>query len=87
MEEFKKGIISEEALDEIAGGLNISKGKVASIFKKIGIGVSAAASVLAAISATTVLANEGYKHFKKGKKEVQADGAPAEEHKGVENNG
>ena len=85
MEEFKKGIISEEALDEIAGGLNISKGKVASIFKKIGIGVSAAASVLAAISATTVLANEGYKHFKKGRKETKADGTLDGEHNNEEN--
>ena len=46
MEEFKNGVISEEALDEIAGGLNINKEKIIDIFKKIGVKVSDAINTL-----------------------------------------
>ena len=54
MEEIKNGIISEEALDEIAGGLNISKEKVVGILKKVGITIGAAATVTTAIAGAFV---------------------------------
>ena len=82
MEEFKNGIISEEALDEIAGGLNINKAKIKSVFKTAGIGISAVASVLAAISATSLVAKEGYDCYKKGRKgKVEEHKLEGEEHK------
>lgn len=42
MEKFKNGAISEEALDEIAGGLSISKSTVKNVLIAAGIGVLAA---------------------------------------------
>ena len=42
MENFKNGAISEEALDEIAGGLSISKSTVKNVLIAAGIGVLAA---------------------------------------------
>ena len=42
MEEFKNGAISEEALDEIAGGLNIDTGTVRSVLLAASIGILAA---------------------------------------------
>ena len=45
MEEFKNGAISEEALDEIAGGLSISKSTVKNVLIAAGIGVLAAGAV------------------------------------------
>lgn len=62
MEEIKNGIISEEALDEIAGGLNISKDKVVSVFKEVGIGVGTAAGVLAALGAAGAIGYKAYTH-------------------------
>ncbi len=47
MEEFKKGAISEEALDEIAGGLSISKSTVKNVLIAAGIGVLAAGGATA----------------------------------------
>ena len=41
MEEFKNGAISEEALDEIAGGLSISKSTVKNVLIAAGIGILA----------------------------------------------
>ena len=54
MAESKKGIISEEALGEIAGGLNVSKEKVISTLKKVGVGIGAAAAVTAALGGAFV---------------------------------
>ena len=42
MEEFKNGAISEEALDEIAGGLNMSSSTIKKAVIAAGIGVLAA---------------------------------------------
>lgn len=54
MAEMNKGIISEEALGEIAGGLNVSKEKVISTLKKVGVGIGAAAAVTAALGGAFV---------------------------------
>ena len=45
MEEIKNGIISEEALEEIAGGLNLSKNKVVDVLKKTSIVIGSTAVV------------------------------------------
>ena len=47
MEKFKNGAISEEALDEIAGGLSISKSTVKNVLIAAGIGVLAAGGATA----------------------------------------
>ena len=44
MEEFKNGEISEEALDEIAGGLNIDTGTVKAVLLAAGVGILAAST-------------------------------------------
>lgn len=48
MEEFKNGIISEEALDEIAGGAGVSKDKLMKGLKIGGIVIGSAAAVATA---------------------------------------
>lgn len=68
MAEMNKGIISEEALGEIAGGLNVSKEKVISTLKKVGVGIGAAAAVTAALGGTFVaggLVEDKFGPFKK----------------------
>ena len=45
MEEIKNGVISEEALEEIAGGLNLSKNKVVDVLKKTSIVIGSTAVV------------------------------------------
>ena len=45
MEEFKNGAISEEALDEIAGGLSLSPSAVKKALLAAGIGVLAAGGI------------------------------------------
>ena len=47
MEEFKNGAISEEALDEIAGGLSVSKSTVKNVLLAAGIGILAAGGATA----------------------------------------
>ena len=42
MEEFKNGAISEEALDEIAGGLSVSSSTVKNVLLAAGIGILSA---------------------------------------------
>ncbi len=67
-EEMKNGAISEEALEQVAGGLSISS----STLKKILIGAGVA--ILVAGGATTM--GVGYKKgwfSKKGKRPVEAD--------------
>lgn len=64
MEEIKNGVISEEALDEIAGGLKISKSTVKKALTAAGVIVGA----LGAIGGTTIAGYEIYKH-KKNKKD------------------
>lgn len=46
MKEIKNGVISEEALEEIAGGLSLSKEKVIDVLKKVGIKIGNAINVL-----------------------------------------
>lgn len=47
MEEIKNGVISEKALDEIAGGLKLPKLTVKNIFLSAGITISAIAGAIA----------------------------------------
>ena len=49
MEEIKNGVISEDALDEIAGGLNLSKNKVVDVLKKTSITIGSTAVVAAVV--------------------------------------
>ena len=42
MEEFKNGAVSEEALDEIAGGLSVSSSAVKNVLIAAGIGILSA---------------------------------------------
>ena len=44
MEEFKNGAISEEALDEIAGGLSVSSSAVKNVLLAAGIGILSASA-------------------------------------------
>ncbi len=46
--ELKNGLISEEALDEIAGGIKMDKESLKGYFKKAGIAVVGAASIAGA---------------------------------------
>lgn len=52
MEEIKNGIISEEALEEIAGGLNLSKNKVVDVLKKTSIVIGSTAVVSSIVGMT-----------------------------------
>ena len=54
MEEIKNGVISEEALDKIAGGLNINKNKVVRVLKKVGIAIYGATAITTALGAVFV---------------------------------
>lgn len=54
MEEFKNGVISEEALDEIAGGLKLPK---SNLLKAL---IAAGVTVLAAIPFAATVAGTGY---------------------------
>ena len=64
MEEIKNGVISEEALEEIAGGLKISKSTVKKVLATAGVVVGA----LGAIGGTTIAGYEIYKYNKNKKK-------------------
>ena len=59
MENYENGIITEEALEEVAGGLNIDKG----IFKKVligaGVGVATLASLAVGFGAGILAENKG----------------------------
>ena len=68
MEEIKNGVISEEALDEIAGGLKISKSTVKKALTAAGVVIG----TLGAIGGTTLAGYEIYKH-KKGKENKSTD--------------
>ena len=63
MEEIKNGIISEEALDEIAGGLKLPKLTVKKVLTGAGVFIGA----LAALGGAAGLGYGGYK-YKKNKK-------------------
>ena len=68
MEEFKNGAISEEALDEIAGGLNMSSSTIKKAVIAAGIGVLAAGGLGAGYT---------YLNSKGGKAAAPAPSAPA----------
>ena len=74
MEEIKNGVISEEALEEIAGGLGISM----STFKKALAAAGVIVGALGAIGGTTVVGYEIYKH-KKNKKDSDKSEVKVEE--------
>lgn len=61
MEEIKNGVISEEALDEIAGGLKISKSTVKKVLATAGVVVGA----LGAIGGTVTIGKVAHKLRKK----------------------
>ncbi len=65
MKEIKNGVISEEALEEIAGGLKISKSTVKKVLATAGVVVGA----LGALGATAGIGYGGYKLATRGKKE------------------
>ena len=64
MEEIKNGVISEEALEEIAGGLKMPKLNLKNVLAAAGVAVVA----LSTIGGTTVAGYEIYKHKKNKKK-------------------
>lgn len=66
MEEFKNGEISEEALDEIAGGLNIDTGTVKAVLLAAGVGILAASAGASAGVAAGYYYGEKHGH-KQGK--------------------
>lgn len=76
MEEFKNGAISEEALDEIAGGLKMPKITLKSAL--IGAGVAILAAGGAAAAATTGIV------LSKKKKKKNTDSKPVD-HTGIGN--
>ena len=63
MEEIKNGVISEEALEEVAGGLNIPK----ITLKKAIIAAGVAVAALSTIGGTTAAGYEIYKYTKNKK--------------------
>lgn len=71
-EKIEKGVISEEALEEIAGGLNISKDTL----KKVAIGAGVTVLGLAGLGASGYgLYKLGQKHgYKEGSKHGVEDG-------------
>lgn len=80
MEEFKNGIISEEALDEIAGGAGISKDKLIEGLKIGGIFIGSASAVACALVGSYALGrkkgyNEGYnKGYNEGNDDDYVEG-------------
>lgn len=76
MEEIKNGIISEEALDEIAGGLRLPKITVKKVLTGAGILIGA----LAALGGATGLGYGAYK-LATGKKEEGDSSTPKSEEK------
>ena len=78
MEEFKNGAISEEALDEIAGGLSVSSSTVKNVLLAAGIGVLAAGSGFGGAI--------GMKEYMKSQKKKRTPAAPAAPQKNIPNN-
>ena len=74
MEEIKNGVISEEALEEIAGGLKMPKLNLKNVLAAAGVVVGA----LGTLGATTVTGYEIYKH-KKNKKDSDKSEVKVEE--------
>ena len=60
MAEFKNGVISEEALEEIAGGLKISTSTIKKVLAGAGVGILA-------LSAASGIAGGGYLLYNKFK--------------------
>ena len=50
--EFKNGLISEEALDEIAGGIKMDKESLKGYLKKAGVAVAGVAAIAATLGGT-----------------------------------
>ena len=59
-EKIEKGVISEEALGEIAGGLNISKDTL----KKVAIGAGVTVLGLAGLAGIGYVGKKLYDHYK-----------------------
>lgn len=74
MEEFKNGVISEEALGEIAGGLKISKSAVKKILAGACVGVLALGAAGGAAGGGYLL----YNRYKKSHDLTKGQGTAAE---------
>lgn len=79
MEEMKNGVISEEALDEVAGGLSIDKAKLKNIVLKAGIPVVGAAALAATSVGAALAALFATKKGKKGQNVTKATHAPTQD--------
>ena len=66
MEEFKNGVITEEALSEIAGGLSVSFDDLKTLFVGAGVGIVGLGAVVGA-----ALAGEKLHPFEKAEKFVK----------------
>ena len=78
MEEFKNGAISEEALDEIAGGLSVSSSTVKNVLLAAGIGILAVGSGVGGAM--------GMKEYMKSQKKKRTPVVPAAPQKNIPNN-
>lgn len=78
MEEFKNGAISEEALEKIAGGLNLPPLTVRNVLIAAGVVVGA----LSAVGGATLTGYEIYKH-KKGKENKSKTKAKPTDYTGI----
>lgn len=83
MEEFKNGVISEEALGEIAGGLKISKSAVKKILAGACVGVLALGAAGGAAGGGYLL----YNKFKKGHGSTETEKVKANTDETCDENG
>ena len=65
MEEIKNGVISEEALDEIAGGLSLSKSNLLKSFMAAGVTVLTDIPFAASVVGTSCLIDKKSKSWTK----------------------
>lgn len=72
MEEIKNGVISEEALDEIAGGLKISKSTVKKVLATAGVVVGALGALGGGVGGGYLVYDKFFKN-KKPKDQNQKD--------------
>ena len=79
MEEFKNGVISEEALGEIAGGLKISASTVKKVLAGAGVGILALGAAGSAAGGGYLL----YNRYKKSRG-TEGQGTAAERFKKTE---
>lgn len=69
MEEVVTNVISEEALEKVAGGLKLPPITLKTALIAAGVTIGA----IGAVGATSAIAVETYKHYKKNKKDATKD--------------